>query len=369
MKLAFILGTRPEGIKLAPIISKLKQERDFSSLVIHTGQHTNLLDDVLNIFSIQPDYQLSLMKPNQSAEQVIAAAIPVIADILKAEKPDMVAVVGDTATTFAAAFAAFHIQIPVMHIEAGLRTYDHYTPFPEEMYRQLVTRIAAVHFAPTEQNKQNLLQEKIDASNIHVVGNPVIDALFYIQNYAPSSMSNLEHMINAERKLILLTTHRRENMKSMQYIYEAINQMLNYYDDVEVIFPVHPNPNVRKQVHSFLHAHNRLHIIDPIDYVSFTHLYSHAYLVITDSGGIQEEAPAFDVPVVVTRSSTERTEGVKAGTLILAGTEKQTIKKAIDTLLTDASYYQRTAAAANPYGDGRTSERIVKWLKKYKTTL
>jgi UDP-N-acetylglucosamine 2-epimerase (non-hydrolysing) len=366
MKLAFILGTRPEGIKLAPIISKMKQEGDFSSLIIHTGQHTELLNDVLTIFSIQPDYQLSLMKPNQSADQVISAAIPIIADILKAEKPDMIAIVGDTATTFAAAFAAFHLQIPVMHIEAGLRTNDPYTPFPEEMYRQLVTRIAAVHFAPTEQNKQNLLQERIDATNIHVVGNPVIDALFYIQNHAPSPLNNLRQLINAERKLILLTTHRRENLQSMRYIYEAINEMITRYDDVEVIFPVHPNPNVRNQVRSFLHAHNRLHMIDPVDYATFTHLYSHAYLVITDSGGIQEEAPAFDVPVIVTRSSTERTEGVKAGTLILAGTEKQTIMQAIDSLLTDEPYYQRTAAAANPYGDGRTSERIVNWLKEYK---
>ncbi|WP_077307729.1 non-hydrolyzing UDP-N-acetylglucosamine 2-epimerase [Terribacillus halophilus] len=366
MKVAFILGTRPEGIKLAPIISKLKEEQDVTSLVIHTGQHTELLDDVLRIFSIQPDYQLSLMKSNQSAEQVIAAAIPVLSDTLKAEKPDLIAVVGDTATTFAAAFAAFHLQIPVMHIEAGLRTYNPYTPFPEEMYRQLVTRIAAVHFAPTEQNKQNLLQERIEASNIHVVGNPVIDALFYIQKHTSSSLKDLEHVINAERKLILLTTHRRENMKSMRYIYEAINEMINRYEDVEVIFPVHPNPNVRNQVHSFLHAHSRLHIIDPVDYASFIHLYKHAYLVITDSGGIQEEAPAFDVPVIVIRSSTERTEGVEAGTLLLAGTEKQTIMKAIDTLLMDESYYQRTAAAANPYGDGRTSERIVKWLKRYK---
>ncbi|WP_175073720.1 non-hydrolyzing UDP-N-acetylglucosamine 2-epimerase [Terribacillus sp. AE2B 122] len=365
MKIAFVLGTRPEGIKLAPILNKLKDNPDFATLVINTGQHADLLDDVLQTFAIEPDYNLKLMKPNQSAELVVHEAIPVISAILRKEKPDLVFVVGDTATTFTGAFIAFHERIPVVHVEAGLRTDNPYSPFPEEMYRQLVTRLATFHLAPTEQNKENLIKECIDVRHIFVVGNPVIDALFYIHHNVPPAVTEISQYVKSNKRLILLTTHRRENFHHLTQIHDAILEITDHHKEVEVIFPVHPNPNVRNQISKSMREHDRIHIIDPLDYASFTYLLKHAYLVVTDSGGIQEEAPAFNVPVIIVRDSTERTEGVEAGTLILAGTDKQIIKGTIENLLTDTSFHQHTAEAVNPYGDGQTSERIVEWLKQY----
>lgn len=362
VKIMSIFGTRPEGIKFAPIIHRFMLTKWIDQITVNTGQHLEMLDQVLKKFNIVPHYNLKVMKPNQKLEEVTADMIVKISIILEKEKPELVLVLGDTATTFAGAYAAFLKGIPVGHIEAGLRTFDIYSPFPEEMYRQLVTRISNYHFAPTTKNKENLLSENIKPDKIVVTGNPVIDALFEIGNRPHTYSKEFAQIIDQRKRIILITTHRRENFSQLKNVYLAINQLVQSFPDIEVIFPVHLNPTVRKQVADYLLDNERIHVTEPLDYETFVHIMKRTYMVITDSGGIQEEAPAFDIPVLVARESTERPEGVAAGTLKVVGTSADSIIKEATRLLTDQKEYIRMAQSINPYGDGTAALRIVDFL-------
>lgn len=367
MKLLIIFGTRPEGIKFAPIIQELTNTKEMDCVLVNTGQHREILDQVLSLFSITPHYQLNLMKPNQTLEEITSEMIKKIGEVYKKENPDLVLVLGDTVTTFTGAYTAFLHRIPVGHIEAGLRTFKMYSPFPEEMYRKLVTSLSSYHFAPTEKSKKNLLQEGIPENRIFVVGNPVIDALLDVTGRPYTFPPNIQKIINNNRRIVLVTTHRRENFIKLEGIYLALKQLIEDFDDIEIIFPVHPNPNVRKQVQKHLYTDNissRIHLIDPLDYECFSHLMKHSYLIITDSGGIQEEAPALNVPVLVVRESTERIEGVEAGTLQLVGTDKEKILSATRKLLEYPSEYLKMANTLNPYGDGTSAKQIGILLNK-----
>lgn len=367
MKIMIIFGTRPEGIKLAPLIQGIKMTKGLECVLLNTGQHREMLDQVLALFSLQPEYDLKLMKPNQELDEMISVMIVRIGKILDVEKPDLVLVVGDTATTFAGAYASFLKQIPIGHVEAGLRTFQMYSPFPEEMHRKIVASLSSYHFAPTETNKSNLLAEGIAEEGIKVVGNTVIDALLDITGRTFTFPPHLQAILDRGKRIVLVTTHRRENFHKLKAIYMALKQLLEDFDDIEIIFPVHPNPNVRKQVNDYLLTDtksDRIHIMDPLDYECFSHLMKHSYLIITDSGGIQEEAPALNIPVLVARESTERLEGVNAGTLKLTGTNEMEIVKAARNLLQDPREYLKMAQVPNPYGDGTSSRQIVDFLKK-----
>lgn len=366
MKVLIIFGTRPEGIKFAPIIQELMNTQEMDLVLVNTGQHRELLDQVLALFSITPHYELNLMKPNQTLEQLTSGMIKEIAEVYEKEKPDFVLVLGDTVTTFTGAYAAFLHRIPVGHIEAGLRTFNMYSPFPEEMYRKLVTSLSSYHFAPTDKSKENLTKERIPESNIFVVGNPVIDALLKVTSKPFTFPTTIQNILNRNKRIILVTTHRRENFIKLEGIYQALKQLLVDFDDIEIVFPVHPNPNVRKQVEDHLLAgtlDSRIHLIDPLDYECFSHLMKHSYLIITDSGGIQEEAPALNIPVLVIRESTERVEGVEAGTLQLVGTDKEKILSATRKLLEYPSEHAKIANTLNPYGDGTSAKQIIALLK------
>lgn len=364
MKIVVILGTRPEGIKFAPLILALQNDSDFECIVVNTGQHLEMLDQVLALFSLRPKYNLGVMKPNQSPLSLTANILPRIDKILAIEQPDFVLVLGDTATTFSGAYAAFLRQIPVAHIEAGLRTHQRYSPFPEEMYRKFVTNLSSIHFAPTEQNKQNLLAENIASTQIMVVGNTVIDALMHITRQSYQFPPPLQTILERGNRIILVTTHRRENFSQLKFIYQALNEIVQEFDDIEIIFPAHPNPQVQKEIAQYLNKHRRIHITKPLDYECFAHLMKQSYLILTDSGGIQEEAPALNVPVLVTRKSTERQEGIEAGTLRLVGTNTSDIITSMRTLLQSPAEYRSMADAINPYGDGTSSKKIVDLLKK-----
>lgn len=366
MKILIVFGTRPEGIKLAPLIQAIEKSKELECVLLNTGQHKEMLDQVLALFSLQPKYDLKLMKPNQKLDEIISVMITSIGKILDIEEPDLVLVLGDTATTFAGAYAAFLKQIPIGHVEAGLRTFQLYSPFPEEMHRKLVASLSSYHFAPTETNKNNLVAEGIAHERIKVVGNTVIDALLDITNRTFTFPPHLQTIIDRGKRIILVTTHRRENFHKLKGIYNALKQLTEDFNDIEIIFPVHPNPNVRKQVNDYLltgSKSDRIHIMDPLDYESFSHLMKQSYMIITDSGGIQEEAPALDIPVLVARESTERLEGVKAGTLKIVGTNEAEIVKAARTLLEDSQEYKKMAQIPNPYGDGTASRQIVDFLK------
>ncbi|WP_419960407.1 non-hydrolyzing UDP-N-acetylglucosamine 2-epimerase [Psychrobacillus sp. BM2] len=366
MKVLIIFGTRPEGIKFAPIIQRLMKTKEMDCILVNTGQHREILDQVLSLFSITPHYQLNIMKPNQTLEEITSEMIKKIGEVYEKENPDLILVLGDTVTTFTGAYTAFLHRIPVGHIEAGLRTFNMYSPFPEEIYRKLVTSLSSYHFAPTKKSKNNLLEEGIPESNIFVVGNPVIDALLDVTSRPYTFPSNIQKIIENNRRIILVTTHRRENFLKLEGIYLALKQLLVDFDDIEIIFPVHPNPNVRKQVQEHLLTDNinpRIHLIDPLDYECFSHLMKHSYLVITDSGGIQEEAPALNIPVLVVRESTERIEGVEARTLQLVGTDKEKILAATRKLLKNPSEHSKMARILNPYGDGTSAKQIVTLLK------
>ena len=359
-----IFGTRPEGIKFAPLINRFESIDWINSVTVNTGQHLEMLDQVLMMFQLQPQYNLKLMKPNQHLEELTAKMILNISNILDKEKPELVLVLGDTATTFTAAYTAFLKRVPIGHVEAGLRTHTIHSPFPEEMYRQLVTRLSAYHFAPTEKNKENLLAENQDTNRIVVTGNTVIDALFEIAKRPHQFPENLKEVLKRGRRIILITTHRRENFMQLKNVYMAINQLVQTFPDIEIIFPVHLNPNVRKQVTNYLLDNERIHLTDPLDYETFVHLMKKGDIVLTDSGGIQEEAPAFHIPVLVARESTERPEGVAAGTLKIVGTRTESIVKETTRLLTDREEYNRMAQSVNPYGDGTAAERIIEFLER-----
>ncbi len=359
-KVLVVFGTRPEAIKMAPVIKELKQVEDINTVVLVTAQHREMLDQVLQLFKITPDYDLDLMREKQDLHSITAGVLTGVREVLDKEKPDLVVVHGDTTTTFAASLAAFYARIPVAHVEAGLRTYNKYSPFPEEINRSLTARMADLHFAPTDINRENLLRESIGDLRIWVTGNTVIDAL--MQTVRPNYEFGPELSgVNFDRRLLLVTTHRRENWGSrMQQIYQALIDLIDKVKDIEAIFPVHKNPVVREVAEAMLGGRKRIHLIEPLDYEPFANLMNRSYLILTDSGGLQEEAPSLGKPVLVLRDNTERPEAVKAGTVKLVGTNRDRVYGEALNLLSNEVEYHKMARAINPYGDGKASSRIVK---------
>lgn len=364
MKVMTIFGTRPEGIKMAPVVSALRTEKDIQCVVVNTAQHREMLDQVMELFDLTSDYDLDMMRSNRKVEDMIGEILTKLTVIIEREKPDLVLVHGDTSTTFVGAYAAFMQQVPVGHVEAGLRTNNIYSPFPEEMNRQMVSRLATYHFAATEKNRQNLLQENIDDEFIFVIGNTVIDALLEVSNRHYVFEGELASIFDQKYKTILLTTHRRENLNDLENIYSAINRLVAEHPNVQIVFPIHKNPAIRKKVHDAFNYHERIHLIEPLDYECFVHVMKKAYLVITDSGGIQEEAPSLGKPVLVARKTTERQEGVDAGTLKLVGTAADDIYKACEELLVNQVEYKQMSGIINPFGTGETSEKLMEVIKK-----
>jgi UDP-N-acetylglucosamine 2-epimerase len=366
MKIMTVFGTRPEAIKMAPLVKAMNADPDIESVLCVTAQHREMLDQVLSLFELVPDYDLNIMKPNQTINMITANVIMGLEEILKKEQPDMVLVHGDTTTTFATALAAFYNQTKVGHVEAGLRTYDKYSPYPEEMNRVMTGHIADLHFAPTMRNRDNLLREAIDEGDIYITGNTVIDALLDVTSKPYEFEDETLKALDFEgKRVIAVTCHRRENLgENMEHIFGAIRRIADEFDDVEIVYPVHLNPKVRDIAGRILSGAKNVHLIEPLTYQPFSNLMAKSYLIVTDSGGIQEEAPALGKPVLVVRKETERPEAVEAGTVKLAGVEEETIYKMMKTLLTDADAYREMEHAANPYGDGHAVERIVKILKE-----
>ncbi|MGY5276134.1 non-hydrolyzing UDP-N-acetylglucosamine 2-epimerase [Lactiplantibacillus plantarum] len=361
-KVMLVFGTRPEGIKMAPIVKEIERRHAFETVVCVTGQHKEMLQQVLDIFNIVPKYNLNIMKPNQTLFSITSDILGKIKPILEKEKPDVVLVHGDTSTTFSTALACFYEQIPVGHVEAGLRTHNIYSPFPEEFNRQAVSIIAKYNFAPTEMSKKNLLNENKDPKSIFVTGNTAIDAL---KTTITSDYSNKELEWAKGSRLILITAHRRENLgQPMVHMFKAIRRVMDEHPDVKAIYPIHMNPKVRKLANDILGDDDRIHIIEPLDVLDFHNFMNQSYLILTDSGGIQEEAPALGKPVLVMRDTTERPEGVKAGTLKLVGAKEDKIYKEFSRLLKDKDEYQKMSQTANPYGDGNASRRIADILEK-----
>ena len=365
LKVMTIFGTRPEAIKMAPVVKALEAADDMESIVTVTAQHREMLDQVLHLFSITPDYDLNIMSQGQTLYDVTCKALLGLQGVLKEAKPDVVLVHGDTTTTFVGALAAFYEGIPVGHVEAGLRTGNIYSPFPEEMNRKLTGAIGTYHFAPTSTSESNLLKENINPSHLYVTGNTVIDAL---QTTVQTDYTFKEELLNQidyiNNKVILVTTHRRENLGDpMRNVYEAIRDIINEQADVEVIFPMHRNPKVRSIVQEVLGDMPRVHLIEPLEYEPFANLMARTYLIMTDSGGIQEEAPSLGKPVLVLRDTTERPEAVEAGTVKLVGTDKESVYRTATELLVNETAYLAMSNAVNPYGDGLASDRIVQALR------
>jgi len=357
IKVLISFGTRPEAIKMAPLVLELKTRPEIETVVCVTGQHLQMLEQVLNVFDIQPDYNLSVMKEGQTLFDVTTNILAGIKPVLEQEQPDIVLVHGDTTTTFAVSLAAFYLQIPVGHVEAGLRTHNIYSPFPEEYNRQAVGLVAALHFAPTEQSKNNLIAEGKNPNHIFITGNTGIDAL---KTTIKDEYQNEELNWVGDNKLILLTAHRRENLgEPMENMFRAIMRIVEEHEDVKVIYPVHLNPKVRATADAILANHPRIRLIDPLEVIDFHNFLNKAHIILTDSGGIQEEAPSLGKPVLVMRDTTERPEGVAAGTLKLAGTDEETIYTLCKELLEDEMIYQAMSNASNPYGDGTASEQIA----------
>lgn len=362
-----IFGTRPEAIKMAPLVNQFLSDARFETKVCVTGQHREMLDQVLSFFEIKPDYDLSLMKPNQNLYTLTGEVISGLKPILESFKPDYVYVHGDTTTTMAASIAGFYAGAKVCHVEAGLRTNNMLSPFPEEMNRQVAGRVAEYHFAPTEKSKNNLLTENISGENILVTGNTVIDALFESSNRVKDleneDVIELNNTIDFNKRIILVTGHRRENHgQGFINICEALKEIATQNPDVEVVYPVHLNPNVLKPVNEFLGEISNIHLVKPLSYPSFVWLMNQSYLIITDSGGVQEEAPSLGKPVLVMRDTTERPEAVDAGTVILVGTDSNKIIKETQELLHNSKRYSSMSALHNPYGDGKACERIVEFI-------
>lgn len=364
IKVMTIFGTRPEAIKMAPLVLELeKHPEHIDSIVTVTAQHRQMLDQVLEVFDVEPNFDLNIMKDRQTLTGVTVRALEGLDQIMKEVDPDLVLVHGDTSTTFVASLAALYNQVSVGHVEAGLRTWDKYSPFPEEMNRQLTGVIADLHFAPTVKSQQNLLNENKKAETIFITGNTAIDALktTVTKKYTHPILEKI-----GNDKMILLTAHRRENLgQPMRNMFKAINRLVKEYDDVQVVYPVHLNPAVREIADEILGDNNRVHLIEPLGVVDFHNFASRAYIILTDSGGVQEEAPSLGVPVLVLRDTTERPEGIEAGTLKLAGTDEEIIYKLAKDLLTSPEQYEKMAKASNPYGDGRASERIVQAILHY----
>ena len=361
IKVMTVFGTRPEAIKMAPIVLELqKHPEEITPVVAVTAQHREMLDQVLGLFHITPDYDLNLMAKGQTLFDITTRAMNGLDQVLSEEQPDIVLVHGDTTTTFAGALAAYYHQTTVGHVEAGLRTHNKYSPFPEEMNRQLTGRIADLHFAPTATSEQNLLAENVPAEGIFVTGNTVIDALHHTVQDEFDFDASLDGVDFRNHRVILVTTHRRENLgEPMRHVYKALKQLVDEFDDVEVVFPVHKNPKVREVVNEELGGMDRVHLIEPLDYEPFANLMHRACLILTDSGGVQEEAPALGKPVLVLRDTTERPEAVAAGTVKLIGTDRDRVYEEAKSLLTDKAEYSRMAESVNPYGDGQAARRII----------
>ena len=361
-KVMLVFGTRPEAIKLCPLVNELKKRKELQTVVCVTGQHRQMLDMVLEAFDVTPDYDLSIMKDKQTLFDVTTNILNRIKEVLEKEKPDVVLVHGDTSTTFVTALACFYLQIPVGHVEAGLRTYNIYSPYPEEFNRQAVSIISKFNFAPTELSKQNLLKEGKDPNSIYVTGNTAIDAL---KTTVRENYTHPELEWAKGSRLIMITAHRRENLgEPMRHMFKAIRRVMDEHPDVKAIYPIHMNPVVREIADEFLGGDDRIHIIEPLDVLDFHNFLSRSYLILTDSGGIQEEAPSLGKPVLVMRDTTERPEGIAAGTLKLVGTEEETIYNEFSRLLSDKEEYETMSKASNPYGDGHACERIADVLCK-----
>lgn len=365
IKVMPIFGTRPEAIKMAPLVLALKERSDeFETVVTVTAQHREMLDQVLEIFKITPDHDLNVMQPDQTLATITTSVLTKLDKVIKEERPDIILVHGDTSTTFAASLAAFYNQVAIGHVEAGLRTWNKYSPYPEEMNRQLTDVMADLYFAPTKESKQNLLHEAHDAKNIYVTGNTAIDALKQTvdNNYDHEILED----IDPDKKIVLVTMHRRENQgKPMEEVFNAIKEVVNSHPEVEVIYPVHLSPAVQKIAHQVFDSVSRVHLIKPLDVVDFHNLAARSHFIMSDSGGVQEEAPALGKPVLVLRDTTERPEGIKAGTLKLVGTKKENVKAEMEKLLTDEKSYQEMAQAKNPYGDGTASQKILDAIAYY----
>lgn len=364
IKVMSIFGTRPEAIKMAPLVKELEKNEKIESIVCVTAQHREMLDQVLDTFKIEPDYDLNIMKSGQTLSEITTRALNGIDKVIKKEHPNIVLVHGDTTTTFAGALAAFYNQVDIGHVEAGLRTYDKYSPFPEEMNRQMVDCMADMYFAPTEFSKQNLLKQNIDASKIYVTGNTAIDAM---KTTIKKNYNNEVFDWVGNDRMILLTAHRRENLGEPMYrIFSGIKRAVDETPDVKIVYPIHLNPSVRKIAHEVFGNDEKIKFIEPLEVFDFHNFQKKAYIILTDSGGIQEEAPSLGKPVLVLRNTTERPEGIKAGTLKLVGTDEDVIYKEVLKLLNNKSEYDKMSKASNPYGDGHASERIVKAIvKKY----
>jgi len=373
MKILTVFGTRPEAIKMAPLVKMLAQQPDFDARVCVTAQHRQMLDQVLDLFEIAPDYDLDIMKPGQSLSDVTTAIMTRIEPVLKEFKPDLVLVHGDTSTTFCTSLAAFYQRVAIGHVEAGLRTGDLLSPWPEEANRKLTGALAQVHFAPTAQSQKNLLDEGTESERVHVTGNTVIDALLWVQEKLARdeklkrSMAERFSCLRDDARMVLITGHRRENFgDGFERICAAIRTLAAQYPDTDFLYPVHLNPNVAEPVKRILSGVDNVHLIEPQDYLPFVYLMTRAHIILTDSGGIQEEAPSLGKPVLVMRDTTERPEAVSAGTVRLVGTDAERIVAAVSTLLDDQQEYNSMSFAHNPYGDGEACSRIVNIIRTEK---
>lgn len=364
IKVMSIFGTRPEAIKMAPLVKELEKCENIESIVCVTAQHREMLDQVLETFDIKPDYDLNIMKQGQTLGDVTTRALTGLEEVIKEARPDIVLVHGDTTTTFAGALAAFYNQVAIGHVEAGLRTDNKYSPYPEEMNRQMVDRLSDMYFAPTEISKNNLLKENIDESKIYITGNTAIDAMSTTvdKNYTHKELE----WIKPGERMILLTAHRRENLgEPMRHIFRAIKRIVDEFNDVKVIYPIHMNPKVREVANEVFDGDDKVKLIEPLEVFDFHNFQNKSYIILTDSGGIQEEAPSLGKPVLVLRDTTERPEGISAGTLKLVGTDEDIIYEETKRLLTDSKEYEKMSKASNPYGDGHASERIVDAIVEY----
>lgn len=358
IKVMTIFGTRPEAIKMAPLVKELEKRDEIESIVCVTAQHREMLDQVLDVFKIKPDYDLNIMKQGQTLSEITSRVLLGLEEVIKKENPNIILVHGDTTTTFAGALAAFYNQVDIGHVEAGLRTWNKYSPFPEEMNRQMVDCMTDMFFAPTEISKENLLLENIDENKIYVTGNTAIDAMSTTvkEDYHHNELD----WVKDNERLILLTSHRRENLgEPMRNIFKAVKRIVDEFDDVKVIYPIHKNPKVREIANEVFGNTDRVKLIEPLEVFDFHNFQNKSYIILTDSGGIQEEAPSLGKPVLVLRDTTERPEGIKAGTLKLVGTDEMTIYKEAKRLLTDLKEYEKMSKASNPYGDGHASEKIA----------
>jgi len=365
IKVITVFGTRPEAIKMAPLVKELKSRKEIECIVCVTAQHRQMLDQVLEVFDITPDYDLNIMQAGQTLSDITSRALKGLEEVINKEKPNIVLVHGDTTTTFAGALASYYCQTDVGHVEAGLRTWNKYSPYPEEMNRQMVGVIADMHFAPTENSKNSLLKEGKKEETIYVTGNTAIDAL------STTVKDNYNHPVFewiGNDKMILLTAHRRENLgQPMRNMFKAIKRIVDEFEGIKVVYPIHMNPKVREVANEVFNGDERIKLIEPLEVIDFHNFLNKSYLILTDSGGIQEEAPSLGKPVIVMRDTTERPEGIEAGTLKLAGTAEETIYKLIKELLENKKEYEKMSKASNPYGDGKASKRIVDAIiSKYK---